>query len=63
MLIIDVQRRCHPFGQYAGAEASGRAPGHPAVKDQLHLIGPADVQVLADDFLEEDPAAEGSVRT
>src|ERR687895_2281273 len=62
MLIIDVQRRCHPCGQYAGAEASGRTPGHPPGKDQLHLIGSAQVQVLADDFLEEDPAAEGSVQ-
>src|ERR687888_286317 len=62
MLIVDVQRRGHPGGQHAGAEASGRAPGHPAVKDQLHLIGPADVEVLANDFLEEDPAAEGSVQ-
>src|SRR3954466_152403 len=62
MLIIDVQRRCYPFGQYAGTEASGRTPGHPPIKDQLHLIGSAQIEVLADDFLEEDPATEGSVQ-
>ena len=33
-----------------------------AVEDQLHLIGPADVEVLADDFLEEDAAGDGPVQ-
>ena len=30
-------------------------------KDQLHVIGPADVEVLADHFLEEDAAGGGTV--
>ena len=35
--------------------------GDPAVEDQLHLVGPAEVQVLADDLLEEDAAVQRPV--
>ena len=36
--------------------------GDAPVEDQLHLVGPAQVQVLADDFLEEDAAGQRSVQ-
>ena len=55
-LVIDVQRRGHAFGQHARAKTARRSLGHAPLEDQLHLIGPAQVQVLADDFLEEDAA-------
>ena len=50
-----------PVGQHAGAEAAGGAPGDAAVEDQLHLVGAADVEVLADDLLEEDAAGDRAV--
>src|SRR6202050_3349891 len=38
VLVIDVQGRDHPVGQYAGPEASGRSLGHVAVEDELHPV-------------------------
>ena len=36
---------------------------HPTIKDQLHLAGPADVEILPDHFLEEHPARYGRSST
>ena len=48
-----------PVGDHPGAEPSrrgARAAAHQAaVEDQADLIGAADVEVVADDLLEEDP--------
>src|ERR1051325_9577861 len=52
--VIDVQRRNDTLGQNACAKTSWRAPSHTPLKDQLHLIGSAKVQILADDLFEED---------
>ena len=60
-LVVDVQRRCYPLGDHAGAEPTRRLLGDPPLEDQLHVIGPADVEVLADHFLEEDAAGGGAV--
>ena len=60
-LVVDVQRRCYPLGDHAGAEPTRRLLGDPPLEDQLHVIGPADVEVLADHFLEEDAAGGGTV--
>src|SRR5271157_2665662 len=60
-LVVDVQRRCYPLGDHAGAEPPRRLLGDPPLEDQLHVIGPADVEVLADHLLEEHAAGVGSV--
>src|SRR5229473_4558085 len=54
LLVVDVQRRHDAVGDDAGAELAGRAAGDLAVEDQADLGGTADVEVLADDLLEED---------
>ena len=60
-LVVDVQRRCYPLGDHAGAEPPRRLLADPPLEDQLHVIGPADVEVLADHLLEEHTAGVGSV--
>jgi hypothetical protein len=55
-LVIGVQRRNDPFGDDAGAEPTGRARVDTPAKNQLHLAWPPNVEVLANDFLEEQPA-------
>ncbi len=57
LLVIDVQRRDDAGGNHARAKASRGAPGEAALKDQLHLIGATQVEVLANDLLEEHPAS------
>ena len=59
--VVDVQRGGDALGEDAGAEAAGGAAGDAAAEDQLHLVGAADVEVLADDLLEEDAAGGGAV--
>ena len=57
VLVVDVQRRDDAVGDDAGAEAPRGAAGDAArSKIKLHLVGAADVEVLADHFLEEDAA-------
>ena len=59
MLVVDVQARDHAAGDDAGAEPARRGVLAPAldapVEDQGNLVRAADVQVVADDLLEEDP--------
>ena len=62
MLVVDVQRWRHPLGEYPRAEPPWRPLRDPAVEDQLHRVGPAEVEVLADHLLEEDAAAQRSVQ-
>ena len=57
VLIVHMQRRRDPVGDDAGAKASGGACSHAAAKDQLHLTGAADVQILADHVFEEHTTA------
>ena len=63
VLVVDVQRRNDAVGQDARAKPARRPLGDAALEDQLHLIGPAEVEVLADDFLEEDAARCGRSST
>src|SRR5713101_535501 len=56
VLVVHVQRRDDPFGEHPGAKPPRCVLVHAALEDQLHLVGPAQVQVIADDVLEEDPA-------
>src|SRR6516225_4474609 len=60
--VVDVQRGDHPLGQDAGAEAAWGALVDPPVEDQLHLVGTAQVEVFANDFLEEDATAERAIQ-
>src|SRR5262249_38845687 len=54
LLVVDVERRHDALGDHPRAEPAGCAPGHLAVEHEAYLAGSADVQVLADDLLEED---------
>ena len=56
-----MQRRGDPFGDHPGAKAPRGAPIDAAIEDQLHLARASDVQVLADDLLEEDAARHRSI--
>jgi hypothetical protein len=53
-LVVDVQRRGDALGDDARAEATGCATGDLAAEHQADLAGAADIEVLADHFLEED---------
>ena len=61
VLVVDVQRRDDPVGYHAGSVPRGRASGDASVEDQLHVVGAAEVEVLAHDLLEEDPSLDGAV--
>ena len=60
-LVLHVERRDDAFGQDAGAEAAGRAARDASIEDQLHLIGTAEVEILADDFFEETAPGERTI--
>jgi hypothetical protein len=62
VLVIDMQRGNHPVSNYASAEAAGRGLIHATIKDQLHLTGPADIEILTDHFLEEHAAGDWPVQ-
>ena len=59
MLVVDVQGRHDTVGDDAGAEPAGYGPrpfaDDPPGKDEPDLVRAADIQVVADDLLEEDP--------
>src|SRR5438874_7729067 len=61
VLVVDVQRGDDPVGDHAGAEASRCRLGDPTSKEELNLLGAADVEVLADDLFEEDAAVDRTV--
>ena len=53
MLVVDVQRWFHAFGDHAGPKRPRRGLVDPSLEGQLDVIRPADIQILANDFLEE----------
>ncbi|EAR22041.1 hypothetical protein NB231_06621 [Nitrococcus mobilis Nb-231] len=55
VLIVEVQGGHHTVGDHARAKTPRGAPGDAPIEDQLHLIGASEVDVLADDLLEEHP--------
>jgi hypothetical protein len=61
VLVIDVQRGDHSIGDHARAEPARRPRRDAAVEDQLHLTGSADVEILANHFLEKHPSRDGPV--
>jgi hypothetical protein len=60
-LVVDVQGGNHAIGDHAGAETAGSGLDDLTVKDQLYLFGPPDIQVLADDILEENAPADRTI--
>ena len=63
VLIVDVQGRSHSFGNDARPTSAvgGSLLLHAALEDQLHLIRSAQIDVLADDFLEEATSAGATI--
>src|SRR3954468_6649489 len=55
LLVIDVQRRHHTIGDDTGTKPARRTPSNPSVEDEAHLCGSAEVEVLPDHLLEENP--------
>ena len=56
--VVDVQRGGDALGEDAGTEAARGAAGDAPVEDELDLVGAPDVEILADDFLEDDAAGD-----
>ena len=63
VFVVHVQARGDPGGDHPGPEPSSRCRARAAadrtgVEDETDLIGGADVEVVADDLLEEDPTRD-----
>src|SRR5260370_1237276 len=65
VLVVDVQAGGDPVGDHAGGEGAGGAVFAAAVdgsaEDQADAVGSAQVEVVTDDLLEEDPPGDGLV--
>jgi len=62
VLVIDMQRGEHAIRNHSGSKFAGRTSANASIKDQLHLAGPAEVEVFADHFFKEHPAGYGPVQ-
>src|SRR4051812_118294 len=62
ILVIDVQRRDHPVSQHPGAKAPRRSLRHPAVENELHHVGSANVKVLPNDLLKQNATVQWPVQ-
>ena len=62
VFIIDMQGWDHPIGNHPCAELAGGTSAAAPVKNQLHLAGSADVEILADHLFEEHPAGYGPIQ-
>jgi hypothetical protein len=62
-LVPDVEAGSDAVGEDAGGEFAGGAPGDGTLEDQLDAVGAAQVEVFADDFLEELTAMDGRSKT
>lgn len=60
-LVGDVQTRIDAGGDDAGGEPAGRGPGDLARKEELDVIGPPEVEILADHAFKEFAAAERAI--
>ncbi len=58
---IHMERRDHALADNARAERTWCSLGHAKLEDQLQVIGPTQVEVLAKHLLEEDPTMHGSI--
>src|ERR1700685_100056 len=59
VFVIDVQRWGHPLGDDAGPQRRSLPSRQPSLKDELNLLGTAQIEVLADHLLEELSATCG----
>lgn len=57
VLVLDVQAGMHPVLDHPRAERPRRLLGHHPIEDQLHPVGPPQIQVVANDFFEEFTSA------
>src|SRR5437764_13571399 len=57
-----MQRGNHAVCDHPCPEPARRSTVDPAVENQLHLAGPADVEVFTNDFFEEYTARDGTVQ-
>src|SRR6266566_7580298 len=66
LLVVQVQVGASPAGDHLGPEGPGSAAlaaaADLAAEDDVHLVRAADVDVVADELLEEDPAGQGPVQ-
>src|SRR5580692_7822055 len=60
--VVDVKRGRYALGDDSRSEPTRCAFCDTAFKDQLDLIRPADIKVLADYLLEEEAACNGTVK-
>ena len=60
-LVLDVNARRDAVGDDPRLEAARRGPGDPPREEQLHPAGASEVEIVANDFLKELPAAPRSV--
>jgi hypothetical protein len=61
VLVIDVEGGGDALGEDAGRQPSRGAAGHAAIKDQLDLVGAAEIEVLADHLFEKQPAMDRAI--
>jgi hypothetical protein len=62
MLVVNVDRWRYSLRDDPGAKAPGSAFDDSAAKDERHLVGTTEIEVVADDFLEEDPSGERAIQ-
>ena len=60
-LVTDVEAGSDAVGEDAGGEFAGGAPGDGTFEDQRDTVGTAQIEVFADDFLEELATMDGPV--
>ena len=60
--VVAAQLGVNPSGDDLGPERTGCHLGDPPVEDDGHLVGASDVEVVADQALEERPARLGTVK-
>jgi hypothetical protein len=60
-LVVAADLRVDPFGDDPGAKRAPGLGGDPPVEDQRHRLRAANVEVVADELLEERPPGRGPV--
>src|SRR6516225_4966757 len=60
--IVNVQRRYDAVGDHTGAKPARRAAAHLAIEHQAYLARAANIEVLADYLLEENPACHRLIK-
>ena len=62
VLVVDMQRGDATAGNHSRTKLARGAAADSTIKNQLHLTGPADIQILPNDFLEEGPPGDRAVQ-